>query len=127
MTDNFSSQFEIIIGNKEFSKDKIGEELPVLPLKNMVFLPGIPTPVNVARTKSLKAIQEAQKKKSMLAVFCQKDGRLDEPMQEDLFPVGVVVEILNILEENESTMTVLLHGERRIRLDEITNSEPFLK
>ena len=127
MTDNFSSQFEIIIGKRDINLDKIGEIMPILPLKNMVFLPGIPTPVNVGRSKSLKLIHDAKKKKSLLGVFCQKDSNIDEPGQDDLFPVGVVAEILNVIEENENNMTVLLLGEKRVQLTEISSTEPYLK
>ncbi len=127
MTDNFSSQFEVIIGNKNINIDKMEEEIPILPLKNMVFLPGIPTPVNVGRSKSLKSIQEVQKKKGLLGVFCQKDATLDDPRQDDLFPVGIVAEILNILDENEHNTTVLLMGRQRVKLNEITQTEPYLK
>ena len=127
MTDKFSSQFEIFIGKKNISLDSIEKEMPILPLKNMVFLPGIPTPVNVGRSKSLKLIQEIQKKKGLLSVFCQKDSLIDEPGQNDLFPVGVVAEVLNILEENENNMTILLLGDRRVSLTKINSSEPYLK
>ncbi len=127
MADNFSSKFEIIVGQKQVNLDKIGDAMPILPLKNMVFLPGIPTPVNVGRSKSLKLIHDIQKKKGFLGVFCQKDSNVDEPGQDDLFPVGVVAEVLNVLEENEGNMTILLLGEKRVRLSEIISTEPYLK
>ncbi|MCL2650665.1 MAG: endopeptidase La [Candidatus Azobacteroides sp.] len=127
MTDNISSQFEIIIEKKDINLEKIGEEMPILPLKNMVFFPGLPTPVNVGRSKSLKLIQDIQKKKGLLGVFCQKDLNIDEPRQDDLFPVGVVAEILNVLEENDNNMTILLLGEKRVNLKEIASTEPYLK
>ncbi|MDR0230723.1 MAG: endopeptidase La [Dysgonamonadaceae bacterium] len=127
MADNFSSQFEIIIGNKPLDLEKLKEEMPILPLKNMVFLPGLPTPVNVGRSKSLKLIQEIQKTKGLVGVFCQKDANMDEPGQDDLFPVGVVAEIINIMEENDNNTTILVLGEKRVRLSEITSSEPYLK
>jgi len=127
MADNFSSQFEIILGNNQVDLNKLNEDIPILPLKNMVFLPGLPTPVNVGRSKSLKLIQDIQKKKGLLGVFCQKDLNTDEPGQDDLFPVGVVAEILNILEENESNMTILLLGEKRVKLTGIVSNEPYLK
>ena len=127
MADNFSSQFEIIIGNKPLDLEKLKEEMPILPLKNMVFFPGLPTPVNVGRSKSLKLIQEIQKTKGLVGVFCQKDANMSEPGQDDLFPVGVVAEIINIMEENDNNTTILVLGEKRVRLSEITSSEPYLK
>ena len=127
MADNFSSQLDNMTGNKQVDWNKIGENIPVLPLKNMVFLPGLPTPVNVARSKSMKLIQDIQKSKGLLGVFCQKDIKTDEPGQNDLFPVGVIAEILNIMEENDNNITILLIGVKRVKLSEIISAEPYLK
>ncbi len=127
MTDNISSPIEIFIEKKGINLDKIGEEIPILPLKNMVFLPGLPTPVNVGRSKSLKLIQDVQKNNGILGVFCQKDSNVDEPGQDDLYSVGVVAEVVNIMEENDNNMTILLLGERRVSLTEIVSAEPYLK
>ncbi len=127
MTDNIASQVEIIIENKPINLDEIGNETPILPLKNMLFFPGIPTPVNVGRSKSLKLIHEVHKRDGLLGVFCQKDANEDDPGMEDLFPVGVVAKVVNVVQESESSTTVLLLGAKRIRLDEITTREPYLK
>ena len=53
---------EIVIEKKALRQDEILQENPILPLKNMLFFPGVPTPVNVGRSKSLKLVQEIQKK-----------------------------------------------------------------
>lgn len=127
MTDIFSPQLEILVENKDIQLDGINEEMPILPLKNMVFFPGMPTPVNVARSKSLRLVQDVHKKKSLLGVFCQKDSEENDPTQEDLYNVGVVAKIINILDENENSMTVLIQGAKRVKLNEITATEPYLK
>ena len=127
MSDNFSSQFEIVLGDRKMDLSKIGEEMPVLPLKNMFFFPGIPTPVNVGRSKSLKLVQDAQKKNLLIGVFCQKNAEESDPGMDGLFPVGVVAEIINVLEEHGSSMTILVQGYRRVRLSEISTEEPYLK
>ncbi len=127
MSDNFSSQFEIILGDRKVDLSRVGEEMPILPLKNMFFFPGIPTPVNVGRSKSLKLVQDVQKKKLLIGVFCQKDAEEADPGINDLFPVGVVGEVINVLEEHESSMTVLVQGYKRVHLSEISATEPYLK
>ncbi|MDL2241425.1 LON peptidase substrate-binding domain-containing protein, partial [Bacteroidales bacterium OttesenSCG-928-L03] len=118
---------EIVVERKTVDLDALGTPLPILPLKNMLFLPGVPTPVNIGRTKSLKLIKEAHKKGSLIGIFCQKDASIDDPGKNDLYPVGLVAQIMNVMKEDESNTTVLVVGEERIRLDEITQTEPYLK
>jgi len=127
MDDILASPMEIIIDNKPVDPEELKKEQPILPLKNMMFLPGIPTPVNVGRSKSLKLVQEIHKRDGIIGVFCQKDATESDPAFDDLFPVGVLARVLNLVQENEETTTVLLIGTNRIRLDEITVQEPYLK
>ena len=127
MDDILTSPMEIIIENKPIEPGELEKEQAILPLKNMMFLPGIPTPVNVGRSKSLKLIQEIHKRDGIIGVFCQKDANENDPGFDDLFPVGVLVRVLNLMQENEESTTVLLMGINRIHLDSITVREPFLK
>ena len=60
-------------GNEEQLMDiEVEEVLPILPLRNMVLFPGVFMPVSVGRTSSLKLVREAEKKKSYIAVVCQR-------------------------------------------------------
>ncbi|MDR1720173.1 MAG: endopeptidase La [Dysgonamonadaceae bacterium] len=127
MGDNISSQVEIIIENKPIGPEEFEKEMPILPLKSMMFLPDIPTPVNVGRSKSLKLIHDVQRHDGFLSVFCQKDANEDEPKLQDLYPVGVVARIVNIMQENENSMTIVLLGIKRVRLEKITKHDPYLK
>ena len=127
MEDILTSSMEIIVENKPISPDEFLKEQAILPLKNMMFLPGIPTPVNVGRSKSLKLVQEIHKRNGLIGVFCQKDANESEPDFDDLYPVGVLARVLNLMQENEESTTVLLIGACRIRLDRITDKEPYLK
>ena len=127
MEDILTSPMEIIIENKPVDPEELLKEQAILPLKNMMFLPGIPTPVNVGRSKSLKLIQEIHERDGIIGVFCQKDANENEPAFDDLFPVGVLARVLNLMQENEESTSVLLIGINRIHLDEITKIEPYLK
>ena len=127
MDDSLTSPMEIIIENKPLNPEELKKEQAILPLKNMMFLPGIPTPVNVGRSKSLKLIQEIHKREGIIGVFCQKDANENDPGFNDLFPVGVLARVINLMQENDESTTVLLIGINRIRLDEITVQEPYLK
>ncbi|MDR1437314.1 MAG: endopeptidase La [Candidatus Symbiothrix sp.] len=122
-----ASQMEFLIEKKAIDLNEIGKEMPVLPLKNMIFFPGVPTPVNVGRSKSLKLIQDVHKREGILGIFCQKDINENDPGFDGLYPVGLVAQIINIIKEDENNTTVLLIGEKRVHLDEITTKEPYLK
>ncbi|MDR1369794.1 MAG: endopeptidase La [Dysgonamonadaceae bacterium] len=118
---------EIIIENKPFNPKDLSNDIPILSLKNMMFFPGIPTPVNIGRAKSLKLIQDMQNQEGLLGVFCQKDANEDDPGIDGHFSVGTASKIVNIIQENEDSMTILLLGLKRIHLDEITVTKPYLK
>jgi ATP-dependent Lon protease len=127
MDDILTPQMEIIIENKPINKEDLVKEQAILPLKNMLFFPGIPTPINVGRSKSLKLIQEIHKKDGIIGVFCQKDANENDPGFADLFPVGVVARVINIMKEDEDSTTILLMGVKRVHLDKVTTQEPYLK
>ncbi len=127
MNDNIAPPMEVIIEKTQVTPEDFLKEMPVLPLKNMLFFPENPTPVNVGRSKSLKLINDVKKRDGWLGVFCQKDANEDDPAMDDLFPVGIIAKIVNVIQENEDSMTVLLLGAKRVRLDEITAQEPYLK
>ncbi|MDR0427407.1 MAG: endopeptidase La [Dysgonamonadaceae bacterium] len=118
---------EIVIEKKAIKPEEILKENPILPLKNMLFFNGVPTPINIGRKKSLKLIQDVRKKGGILGVFCQKDANTENPDFDDLYPVGLVAQIINVVKEDNETTTVLLMGERRVHLDKITQDEPYLK
>ncbi|MDL2223283.1 endopeptidase La [Bacteroidales bacterium OttesenSCG-928-M11] len=120
-------EMEIIIEKKAADLDEVGKPLPILPLKNMLFLPGIPTPVNIGRSKSLKLIKAIQKKNSLIGVFCQKDASIDDPQMDDLYPLGLVAQVVNVMKEDENNTTILVVGEARVDLKEITATEPYLE
>ncbi|MDR0864819.1 MAG: endopeptidase La [Candidatus Symbiothrix sp.] len=118
---------EIVIEKKNISPEDMENIMPILPLKNLLFFPGVPTPVNIGRSKSMKLIQDIQKKEGIVGVFCQKDATEDNPGYNDLYPIGLVAQIINVVKEDNDNTTILLMGERRVHLDAITEQEPYLK
>lgn len=127
MNDSMTPQMEIIIESKPITKEDLAVERAILPLKNMVFFPGIPSPVNIGRSKTLKLIREIHKRDGIIGVFCQKDVNENDPGFDDLFPIGVVARVINIMKEDEEGTAALLMGINRVRLESITVQEPYLK
>jgi ATP-dependent Lon protease len=97
----------------------INEELPILPLRNMVLFPGTVLPVAVGRESSLRLIRELEKKKGCMGVFCQKDPSIEKPLFNELHAMGTVAKIIRIFDLPDKTTTVILQGFQRIRLTDI--------
>ena len=114
--------------DEDFSEglDQVGEELPILPLRNMVLFPGVAMPIMVGRSKSMRLIRDADQKKKMIGVTCQKDTEVEDPNIEDLYTIGVVAEVIRVLEMPDGTTTAILQGKKRFLLHEVTEKEPFL-
>lgn len=106
--------------------EKVGDVVPILPLRNMVLFPGVAMPVIVGRPKSMRLVKEAVHKKTLIGVVCQKDMETEEPSIDDLFTIGVVAEIVRVLEMPDGTTTVILQGKKRFELHELTEADPYL-
>lgn len=104
-----------------------GEEVPILPLRNMVIFPGVLMPVTVARPKSLKLIRKTQENDGIIGVCTQTDKKIEDPTLDDLYNIGVVAKIVRILEMPDNSTTVILEGKKRFHLDELVSEKPYLK
>ena len=115
-------------GNEEQLMDiEVNEILPILPLRNMVLFPGVFMPVSVGRKTSMKLVREAEKKGAYIGVVCQKVAETEMPSLEDLHTIGTVGKIIRILEMPDQTTTIILQGVKRMELEEIVDTTPYLK
>ncbi len=101
--------------------------IPILALRNMVLFPDVAIPIAVGRKKSLSLVKAAQKSRKLIGVICQKDASEEDPGLEGLYPIGVVAEIIKVLEFPDDTTNVILQGKYTFHLDELTNKTPYLK
>lgn len=107
--------------------EKVGDVVPILPLRNMVLFPGVAMPVIVGRPKSMRLIKEAVHKKELIGVVCQREMDTEDPGLDDVYTTGVIADIVRVLEMPDGTTTVILQGKKRFQLNEITDTEPYLK
>ena len=114
--------------DEDFSEgmDKVGETLPILPLRNMVLFPGVAMPIFVGRPKSMRLIREASQRKILVGVVCQKNEEVEEPGLDDLYPIGTVAEVLRVLEMPDGSTTAILQGRKRMALHSLVDTEPYL-
>lgn len=118
------------LGSMDFDIDEkyLKEEIPILALRNTVIFPGTSLPITVARHKSLKALKSLGRKGGIIGMVCQKNADVEDPEQNDLHEIGVVGEVVRVIEiPNDPNITVILQGKKRFRLEELTVTEPYLK
>ncbi|MHB9054670.1 MAG: endopeptidase La [Paludibacteraceae bacterium] len=104
-----------------------GDELPILPLRNMVIYPGVLVPVSVARPKSLRLIRHAQANDGLIGACTQIDKKVEDPRIDELYKTGVAAHIVRVLEMPDNTTTVILEGRKRFKLGELVSEKPYLK
>ena len=115
-------------GNEEqIFQEAIDDNLPILPLRNMVLFPGVVLPVTIGRKSSLKLVKQAMKNHTNVAAFTQIHSDIDEPDQQDLYPIGTAAKIVRILEMPDNTTTIILQGMSRLRIIEVTAHTPYLR
>ncbi len=108
------------------SHSESAPELPVLPLRNLVLLPGITMPIEVGRKSSLRMLETVVKNHPpTLLVTVQLDPQTEDPQAADLHPIAVQAEVLKVVRTGPDKVTAVLKGERRRRF-EIVHTEPYL-
>ncbi len=113
-----------VIISQESSEEKT---IPAVALRESVVFPHTEFPLTFGRPQTITAVKAAftGSPSHLLAVFTQKDPQVENPGKKDLYPLGTLVEIENIL-ETEGSLTVIARGLSRIRLEEQISTEPFL-
>ena len=105
----------------------IPAELPVLPLRDTVLFPNSFMPLAVAREASVRLIDEATTSGRMIGVFTQREASVEEPVQDDLYPIGTATHIHKMFKLPDGSLRLIVQGLARIRLDRITQTRPYLK
>ena len=107
---------------------QFGNELPVLPIRNAVLFPGAVAPFDVGREKSVALVEDVDNLAApVIAIFAQRDPSTDDPGKDDLHQVGCAARVLKALKHSSGNYSLILQGLERIKLDEITQSAPYLK
>jgi ATP-dependent Lon protease len=115
-------------GRQDEESIQFGDELPVLPIRNAVLFPGAVAPFDVGREKSVALVEDVDNLSSpVIAIFAQRDPSTDDPGKEDLHQVGCAARVLKALKHSSGNYSLILQGLERIRLDEVTQSAPYLK
>ncbi len=111
----------------EIMNETVPESLSILPLRNNVLFPGVVIPITVGRDKSIKLVNDAYDNGRVIGVVSQKSGEVENPGAEHLHRVGTVARIIKKLKMPDGSVTVIIQGKRRMKLNEILTDEPYFK
>ena len=112
---------------ENMNKEIFPDELPILPLRNNVLFPGVVIPITVGRDKSIKLVQEANKRNKIIGVVSQKNQDEESPDFKDLHKVGTVAQIIRLLKMPDGSSTIIIQGKRRFEITEPTQTDPYMK
>ena len=99
--------------------------MPVLMLRGLVMFPKMVLQFEVGRKRSIVAIEEAMSKDQRIFLVTQKDIKKDNPGKEDLYEIGIIANVRQILQQPGNMVKVIVEGKKRARLDEIISDEPY--
>ena len=102
------------------------EHLPLLPLRDIVVFPGMVATLFVGRSKSILALEEAMSSGKKILLLAQKDSSVDEPSSKNLYKIGTVGEITQIVNLPDGTVKVLVEGRYRARVSAVESKEGYL-
>src|SRR5512134_1302296 len=107
--------------------DISGSTFPVLPLRDIVVFPHMIVPLFVGRDKSVRALESVMKDDKQILLVTQKNAAQDDPSQTDIFTVGTVGTVLQLLKLPDGTVKVLVEGGQRARITKFADNPNFFE
>jgi ATP-dependent Lon protease len=128
------SDFENIelipIGSEGLGQDDkmsvLSDQLPILPIRNIVLFPGMVIPITVSRQKSVRLVKKAYKGDRTIGVLVQAKNSKEEPSEEDLYKIGTVGHIVKMFVLPGGNTTIIVQGRKRFEVQEYVKKEPNL-
>ena len=104
-----------------------GTTYPVLPLRDIVVFPGMIVPLFVGREKSVKALEEVMKDDKQILLIAQKNASQDDPGPDDIYTIGTLGTVLQLLKLPDDTVKVLVEGGKRVKIVGYTGKSEFFE
>src|SRR5688572_20962884 len=99
--------------------------VPLLPLRDIIVFPHMVVPLFVGRQRSIKALEEATQKQSPIFLSSQKDAKTNEPTEEDIYQIGTLGTVVQMLKLPDGTVKVLVEGKKRARVARFVSHPDF--
>ena len=109
------------------SHDIKTENFPILPLRDIVVFPSMVVPLFVGREKSVRALEDVVRREGKILLVTQKNGGVDDPKESDIFRMGTIGNILQLLRLPDGTVKVLVEGVARAKIIDFTDHKDFFQ
>lgn len=103
--------------------DSKTQQLPLLPLRDLIIFPHMMMPLFVGREKSINALEDAMSKQTDIVLAAQKDAKTNNPDEKDIYAIGTIGTIIQLLRLPDGTVKVLVEGKRRTRIKNFVNND----
>ncbi len=111
----------------EFDQTDIPAELPILPLRGLVVYPQTAIPLTVGQPRSIKLVDDVVSGDRLIGLVAAKDPEMETPGPDDVYQVGTLASIHRLFRAPDGTIRLLVQGLARIRIEEYTRTEPYLR
>src|SRR6266481_5394981 len=105
----------------------LGQVVPLLPLRGLIVFPHQVFPISAGRHKSIKALEEAEAQKKPILLAAQKDPKVSEPTPDDIYAVGTLGIVVQLLHLPDGTVKALLEGKKRARIIRHVSDREFFQ
>ena len=102
-------------------------ELPLLPLRDLIIFPHMMMPLFVGREKSINALEEAMAKQIDIVLAAQKDAKTNNPNPDEVYQIGTLGTIIQLLRLPDGTVKVLIEGKKRVKIESFTDNDKFFR
>lgn len=102
-------------------------QLPLLPLRDLIIFPHMMMPLFVGREKSINALEEAMSKQTDIILAAQRDAKTNNPEPADVYDIGTIGTIIQLLRLPDGTVKVLVEGKARVRIKDYIQTDNFFK
>src|SRR6476620_4745312 len=107
------------------AKKKGPRTIPLLPLRDIIVFPHMVVPLFVGREKSINALEQAMSSDKEVVLSAQKKAKTNDPTPDDIFGVGTVGQIIQLLRLPDGTVKVLVEGKRRARIRKFVANDDY--
>ena len=118
----------MLFRNDKDKKDELASgvtRVPLLPLRDIIVFPHMVVPLFVGRQRSIKALEEATQKQGPIFLSSQKDAKTNEPTEEDIYKIGTLGTVVQMLKLPDGTVKVLIEGKKRAQVARFINNPDF--
>lgn len=112
---------------QEFGQGAFPKELPVIPLRNAVLLPGGVLSITAGRPKTLALLKDLEPNVTPVGIVTQKSADVEDPTIYDMHDIGTVGRVIKVQRVNDEAFLIIVHGMARFKMEELIHAEPYWK